>query len=273
MPAGTALDEAQVTLSSLTLFGDPALMTLRSLVNEGHRIRIELSAIHALMRRQAAGAGATPGTDTSARTGAAPEAHADTGPGDRRARSPSGCSSRSRGSSSSRRERSRETGTPRWRWSACRRAEHRGRVVRAGARGVAPVLARRSPRWPDSCAPWRAWPLPPGRAVACESAGRVATPIDPRARGGRTGPAARQRQPRLAGGRHAVRLTVVVLVCELISRHLPLSRGYWIVVAAAATLRPEFGATFTRGTERAVGTCLGVGWPAGSPSPCIPRAR
>ena len=42
----TALDEAQTTLSSLTLFGDPALMTLRSLVNEGHRIRIELSAIH-----------------------------------------------------------------------------------------------------------------------------------------------------------------------------------------------------------------------------------
>jgi uncharacterized membrane protein YccC len=32
-----------------------------------------------------------------------------------------------------------------------------------------------------------------------------------------------------------------------------------MVVAAAATLRPEFGATFTRGTERVVGTCLGVG--------------
>jgi uncharacterized membrane protein YccC len=32
-----------------------------------------------------------------------------------------------------------------------------------------------------------------------------------------------------------------------------------MVVAAATTLRPEFGATFTRGTERAIGTCLGVG--------------
>jgi len=60
-------------------------------------------------------------------------------------------------------------------------------------------------------------------------------------------------------GRHAVRLAVVVLLAELISRHLPLSRSYWMVVAAATTLRPEFGATFTRGAERASGTALGVG--------------
>src|SRR5581483_3761713 len=59
-------------------------------------------------------------------------------------------------------------------------------------------------------------------------------------------------------GRHALRLTVVVLAAEVISRHVPLQRGYWMVVAAATVLRPEFGATFTRGTERAVGTCLGV---------------
>lgn len=32
-----------------------------------------------------------------------------------------------------------------------------------------------------------------------------------------------------------------------------------MVVAAATTLRPEFGSTFTRGTEGALGTCLGVG--------------
>src|SRR5262249_58588428 len=41
-------------------------------------------------------------------------------------------------------------------------------------------------------------------------------------------------------GRHAVRLAVVVVIAELISRHLP--RGYWMVVAAAPPLRPEFGA-------------------------------
>ena len=31
-----------------------------------------------------------------------------------------------------------------------------------------------------------------------------------------------------------------------------------MVVAAATVLRPEFGATFTRGSERALGTSLGV---------------
>ena len=60
-------------------------------------------------------------------------------------------------------------------------------------------------------------------------------------------------------GRHAVRLAVVVLIAELLVQHLALSRSYWVVVAAATTLRPEFGATFTRGTERALGTCVGVG--------------
>ncbi len=60
-------------------------------------------------------------------------------------------------------------------------------------------------------------------------------------------------------GRHALRLAVVVLLAGVISRHLPLSRSYWMVVAAATTLRPEFGATFTRGAERAGGTALGVG--------------
>ncbi|HEX8959243.1 MAG TPA: FUSC family protein, partial [Solirubrobacterales bacterium] len=59
-------------------------------------------------------------------------------------------------------------------------------------------------------------------------------------------------------GRHAVRLAVVVPLAELVSRELPIQRGYWMVVAAATVLRPEFGATFTRGTERALGTALGV---------------
>ena len=59
-------------------------------------------------------------------------------------------------------------------------------------------------------------------------------------------------------GRHALRLAVIVPLAALISRELPLSRGYWMVVAAATVLRPEFGATFTRGAERALGTGLGV---------------
>ena len=61
-------------------------------------------------------------------------------------------------------------------------------------------------------------------------------------------------------GRHAVRLAVVIPLAALIARELPLQRGYWMVVAAATVLRPEFGATFTRGAERALGAvCLGVG--------------
>jgi uncharacterized membrane protein YccC len=59
-------------------------------------------------------------------------------------------------------------------------------------------------------------------------------------------------------GRHALRLALVVPAADLIARELPLQRGYWMVVAAATVLRPEFGATFTRGSERALGTSLGV---------------
>jgi len=59
-------------------------------------------------------------------------------------------------------------------------------------------------------------------------------------------------------GRHAVRLAVVVPATWLLSQHLPLKRGYWIVVAAATVLRPDFGGTVTRGAERMLGTVLGV---------------
>ena len=45
------LDEADAALASSGLFGDAAIMTLRSLVNEGHRLRIQLSALHALLRQ------------------------------------------------------------------------------------------------------------------------------------------------------------------------------------------------------------------------------
>ena len=59
-------------------------------------------------------------------------------------------------------------------------------------------------------------------------------------------------------GRHAVRLAVVVAGTELLVQRLGLPRGYWAVVAAATVLRPSFGATFTRGAERALGTLAGV---------------
>ncbi len=63
---------------------------------------------------------------------------------------------------------------------------------------------------------------------------------------------------RSAAGRHALRLGAVVPATELLAEHTPLARGYWMVVAAATVLRPEFGATFTRAAERLVGTAVGV---------------
>ncbi len=61
-----------------------------------------------------------------------------------------------------------------------------------------------------------------------------------------------------AAGRHALRLAVVVAGTELLTQRVALPRGYWAVVAAATVLRPSFGATFTRGAERMLGTCVGV---------------
>ncbi|HTW12245.1 MAG TPA: FUSC family protein [Solirubrobacteraceae bacterium] len=63
---------------------------------------------------------------------------------------------------------------------------------------------------------------------------------------------------RAAPGRHALRLAVVVAGTELLTQRIALPRGYWAVVAAALVLRPGFGATFTRGAERVLGTCGGV---------------
>jgi uncharacterized membrane protein YccC len=59
-------------------------------------------------------------------------------------------------------------------------------------------------------------------------------------------------------GRHALRLTVVVFVAELIARHGPVQRGYWIALTASVVLRPEFSVTFSRGMARMLGTCVGV---------------
>jgi uncharacterized membrane protein YccC len=59
-------------------------------------------------------------------------------------------------------------------------------------------------------------------------------------------------------GRHALRLAVLVVAVEVIARHVPLQRSYWVVVSAVTTIRPEFGATFTRGAERVLGTLAGV---------------
>jgi len=242
LPIAQALDEAQASLSSLTLFGDPALMTLRSLVNEGLRMRIQLSTIHALMSRPPGAAAAGDGASTPDRGGARILELAAAGldlaaraiEGDRAARAELPAHIEKLSSDT---------------------AEH---ALTPDASGLA--LSRRLAALAGQL-----------RAVGslAVTAGEASGLRDrrPHARTNRRFEQARADLAVLRAnaslqspaGRHAVRLAVVVLIAELISRHLPLSRSYWMVVAAATTLRPEFGATFTRGAERAGGTALGVG--------------
>ena len=58
--------------------------------------------------------------------------------------------------------------------------------------------------------------------------------------------------------RHALRLAVTVGIAAAIDRASGLPRGYWIPLTVLFVLRPDFGATFTRGLQRYVGTALGV---------------
>src|SRR6185437_4183747 len=55
LPAAEAIDEAEAALASPTLFGDAAVTTLRSLVNEAYRMRVQIMAVHTLLRQLAAG--------------------------------------------------------------------------------------------------------------------------------------------------------------------------------------------------------------------------
>jgi uncharacterized membrane protein YccC len=232
LPAATALDDAQASLSSLTLFGDPALMTLRSLVNEGRRMRIQLSAIHSLVRRRPAGSTAdaerileltAQGLELAARAIEGDRAAAAELPGHME-------------------KLSSDT------------AEH---ALTPDASGVA--LSRRLAALAGQLRAVGALAIPAGHGSALRDRrprARLNRPIEQlkadfavvRANATLQSPA----------GRHAIRLAVVVLVAELLSRVVPLSRSYWMVVAAATTLRPEFGATFTRGSERLLGTAGGV---------------
>ena len=227
-------------------------MTLRSLVNEGHRLRIELSAIHVLMRRQLPGSGVVgPSADADAdsgegdpprevvegmleATGQALELTARAVEGDRSA--PADLSGLVADLSAQANDlvRGREDAAPLLaRRLVALTGQLRAVAALAASAGEGGSLRERRPR------PHTHRPLE-----------RLAAALDQmRADASLESPA----------GRHALRLAVVVLLTELISRHLPIQRGYWMVVAAATTLRPEFGATFTRGTERVLGTCVGVG--------------
>jgi uncharacterized membrane protein YccC len=249
LPTATALDEAGASLASPTLFGDPALMTLRGLVNEGYRLRIQLSAIHALLRQQRDADAAPPGPSARAAehllglSAAGLDLAAQAVEGDRSAaaalrqhidRLSAEVAAFSSGQTAPEPEAPL---TDRTALHLARRLAALAGLVRAvgtmatAAGEGAGLLSRR---------PYRHASRPRERVRADLAQLRANASLDSPA------------------GRHALRLAVVVPAAELISRQLPLQRGYWMVVAAATVLRPEFAATFTRGTERALGTCLGV---------------
>ena len=240
LPAAQAIDVAEASLASPTLFGDAAITTLRSLVNEAFRLRVQLLAVHALLRQLRA-AGATEATRNDSPTrralslaAAALNTAAEAIQGDvdaaqhlqRRAAELNAEVDAYEGG---------DPGSP---------ALHMDRRLAALA-GQVRAVASLSPAAGRGGGLRHRRPYAPARRRRPDVR---ATFEQLRANMSLDSPA----------GRHALRLAVVVPVAAVIARGLPLQHSYWMVVAAATILRPEFGATFTRGAERALGTCLGV---------------
>jgi uncharacterized membrane protein YccC len=238
IPAATRLDEARTALSSPMLFGDPAVLRLRGLTDEASRLRIELRAIHVLLEQGVANATARDGA-----SGAGSRALLDSG-----------------------------AATLRLMAAAIEGDGHASAELEAlaprlldpeapAAQGAA-ISGYLEPRLDALRGQLRAMAR---RAPAAGQRGRL---VERRLRLGSTRPYSRLRSDlaqihanatlQSPAGRHALRLAVVVLVTEILSQHVPLQRSYWMVVAAATALRPEFAATFTRGAERILGTCAGV---------------
>jgi uncharacterized membrane protein YccC len=61
-----------------------------------------------------------------------------------------------------------------------------------------------------------------------------------------------------AACRHAVRLAVCVGIGDALARGLDLRRSYWLPMTVAIVLKPDFGATFSRGVLRLAGTFVGL---------------
>jgi uncharacterized membrane protein YccC len=58
--------------------------------------------------------------------------------------------------------------------------------------------------------------------------------------------------------RHGVRLGATLAVATALYRLLDLPRGYWVPLTVAFVLKPDFGATFSRGLQRYAGTVIGA---------------
>lgn len=255
LPTAGLLDEAESSLASSSLFGDAAVMTLRTLVSEGHRLRVVLTALRALRRQQRARIAAR----IAARIGARIAADADVDADIDRALALTANALAVAAGSIEGNGGEEELAAVAGELSAV--AEHADATVREVQRadGVSVQGARRLQALAGQL-----------RAIAtlAPAAGRAGG-LHSRRRQARTDEPIRQLRRDLAqlrdhaslhapAGRHALRLGIVVPLAALLVRVLPVQRGYWVVVAAATVLRPEYGATLTRGTERALGTSLGV---------------
>jgi uncharacterized membrane protein YccC len=264
LPAAAALDGAQSALASGSLFGDSALMTLRSLVNEGLRLRVQVTAIQTLIERaRAQDVGPLPGLADAAGSVLTAAAAA------------LGCAARAiTGERPAERELEARVTTV---TAQAEQAAELAGLTPGGTSELRP--AGSNPPHPEPLAPLALRAQLVRRLAALAGQLRAVQTLAPAA--GHGGGLRSRRPHRRANrplarlqsdlallranasldspaGRHALRLAIVVPTAELLARQLPLQRGYWMVVAAATVLRPEFGATFTRGSERALGTCLGV---------------
>ena len=246
LPAAAALDEARATLSSPHLFGDPALSTLRALINEGNRIRVALSVVNGLVGRDSESDRDRPSHSavvdalSSAADSLSLAAKAIEG-------DPTAAPALSL--------RAAEVTSA----AGALSNELHGRPADPNQDAVSLHLTRRLSALAGQL-----------RAIAtlAPAAGEGGGLLRRRPHGRTNRPLERLREDlaqiranaslQSPAGRHAIRLAVVVLVAELIAGRLPLAHGYWMVVAAAAVLRPDFTSTFRRGAERALGTCAGV---------------
>lgn len=236
-----ALDQADAVLSAPALFAHPRRTALSDLVDEGRRIRLELLALNATVLHELDGENRSPELDAaSRRVGGAITRIASTAAGEQDTviRLPSFAA---------------EFGG----WASTRESLDSFRVEErlaalTGQVNAAIRLALALEHEPDR----RGW-----EGVA-DTLGTVRPTLGYRSLRRRVlSDLSRIRESatlQSAAGRHAIRLAVVVAGTELLAQRLALPRGYWAVVAAATILRPEFGATFTRGGERVLGTCVGV---------------
>jgi uncharacterized membrane protein YgaE (UPF0421/DUF939 family) len=230
IPSADALEEAELQLAGRALLADQAAVTLSSLVGEGRRIRIELVALGGFRDQPVVADRLELARQVLELIAVSIETRGSTDPKlDERARHV-----RNWGKPLPSEERAGWEPPP----AVRTRLAALGGQLRAAAR-----LTTQSAR-------------PPGlRHLAHPSRGarsprhQLASDVR-RLRASAT--------LRSATGRHALRLAVAVTLTELVAQRADLPRGYWAVIAAATALRPEFGATFTRGAERLLGTTVGV---------------